>query len=177
MRQHGIVATFDSVPAIYKAAEKVRDAGFRRWDCLVPFPIHNLHHAMGLPHSHVPKLTLLGGITGFITGNLISWYMGSLDYSLIVGGKPFYSPIFTFPVSYELTILFSAFGTLGGMFLFNLLPRHNHPVFNHEKYASFTDDKFCVVIEALDPQFNPEKTRQFLKDIGGKDITEVFDDE
>ena len=177
MRQYALVAVFDTAPAIFKAAEKVREAGFRRWDCLTPFPVHNLHHAMGCRRPHVPKLTLLGGITGFITGNLISWYMGLVDYALIVGGKPLYSPIFTFPVAYELTILLGAFGTLGGMFLFNLLPRHNHPVFNIENFARFTDDKFAVVIESLDPQFNPEKTRQFLEEIGGKDITEVYEEE
>lgn len=177
MRPYGIVATFDSAPSIYHAAEKVRDAGFKKWDCFTPFPVHGLNHAMGLRRSHVPKLTLLGGLTGFTTGMLITWFMGAIDYPLIVGGKPLFSPIFVFPVAYELTILLGAFGTLFGMFLFNLLPRHHHPVFNHERWVSFSDDKFLLMIESSDPQFNLENTRSFLEEIGGQEISEIKDDD
>lgn len=177
MRTYGIAATFKTASAIYHAAEKVRDAGFSRWDCFTPFPVHGLNHAMGLRRPHVPKLTLLGGLTGFTTGMTIAWYMGSFDYPLIVGGKPFFSPIFPFPVAYELTILLGAFGTLIGMFLFNLLPRHNHPVFNHPEWVKFSDDEFLLVIEAKDPQFDPEKTRALLAELGGVEIQEIPEDE
>ena len=43
---------------------------------------------MGVRRSHVPKFSLLGGITGFTTGMLMIWYMNGFDYPLIVGGKP-----------------------------------------------------------------------------------------
>lgn len=71
---------------------------------------------------------------------------------------------------YELTILLAAFGTLGGMFLFNLLPRHNHPVFEYKDFGKSSDDTLMIMIENKDPQFDPDKTRAFLEDIGGKDI-------
>ena len=116
MKRFGIAATFNSAAAITAAAEKVRDAGFRRWDCYTPFPVHGLQHAQGLRRSHVSKIVFLCGLTGFLTGTFIAWYMGAVDYRLIVGGKPYFSPIFPFPVMYELTILFSAFGAFFGMF-------------------------------------------------------------
>lgn len=177
MRPYGLAATFKSASAIYHAAEKVRDAGFRRWDCFTPFPVHGLNNAMGLRRPHVPKLTLMGGLTGFTTGMTIAWFMGAVDYPLIVGGKPFFSPIFPFPVAYELTILFSAFGTLIGMFLFNLLPRHNHPVFNHPKWSRISDDEFLLVIESRDPQFDDKKIRAFLSELGGEDVQAIHEDE
>ena len=65
---HGLIATFDSAPAIYHAAERVRDAGYRRWDCISPMPVHGLDKAMGLKRSIVPRISLVGGITGFCTG-------------------------------------------------------------------------------------------------------------
>ena len=43
------------------------------------------------------------------------WFMNGFDYPLVVGGKPLFSPVFAFPVSYELTILFGAFGSILGM--------------------------------------------------------------
>ena len=80
----------------------------------------------------MPRISLAGGITGFCTGMTMIWYMDKFDYALTVGGKPFFSPLFAFPVSYELTILFTAFATIGGMFFLNGLPMHYHPVLNYE---------------------------------------------
>lgn len=128
---------------------------------------------MGIKRSKVPFFTLIGGITGFFTGNLISWFTGAFDYPLIVGGKPYFSPIFTFPVSYELTILLAAFGTLFGMFFLNRLPMPYHAVMNFENFKVATDDKFIVSIEAKDPKYDAVTTRALLENLGGKEITEI----
>jgi hypothetical protein len=145
--------------------------------CMTPFPVHGMDGAMGLKRSKVPVFTLFGGIIGFFTGMAIAWYMGSFDYPLIVGGKPFFSPIFPFPVAYELTILLAAFGTLGGMFVTNRLPMHYHPVMNYEKFRHLTDDKFAVVIEAEDSLFSDAETREFLETLHPTEIAVLSDEE
>ena len=45
---HGLIATFDNAVDLYHAAEQVRDAGYKRWDCITPCPVHGLDGAMGL---------------------------------------------------------------------------------------------------------------------------------
>ena len=170
-KTYGILALFESAPAIYQAAEKARDAGFSKWDVLTPFPVHGLDAAMGLKRSKVPVFTFIGGFTGFWTGMATAWFMGAFDYPLIVGGKPFFSPIFPFPVAYELTILLAAFGTLGGMFLLNRLPMHHHPVMDYGRFRELTDDKFALVVEAADPQFDEAKVRAFLESLHPSEIT------
>jgi hypothetical protein len=109
---YGLMARFDTAPDIYHAAQQVRDAGYKNWDCITPFPVHGLDGAMGLRRSNVPKFSLIGGLTGFTTGMSMIWFTGAFDYPLIVGGKPYFSPLFAFPISYELTILFTAFATI-----------------------------------------------------------------
>jgi hypothetical protein len=170
---HGLIATFDTPGAVLRAAEQVRDAGYRRWDVITPFPIHGIDKAMGVGRSRVPRISLAGGITGFCTGMSMIWYMDSFDYPVTVGGKPFFSPLFAFPVSYELTILFTAFATIGGMFFLNGLPMHYHPVLNYEHIRRGTDDLFFIVIERADPRYNPENTRALLEKVGGREITEL----
>jgi hypothetical protein len=128
---------------------------------------------MGVGRSRVPRISLLGGITGFWTGMSMIWFMDKYDYALTVGGKPFFSPLFAFPVSYELTILFTAFATIGGMFFLNGLPMHYHPVLNYENIRRGTDDLFYIVIERADPRFNAENTRALLEKVGGSGITEL----
>ncbi len=172
---YGLIATFESVPAIYHAAEKVRDAGYKSWDCITPLPIHGLDIAMGVKRSKVPRFSLAGGITGFCTGMSMIWFMNGYDYRLTVGGKPFFSPMFAFPVSYELTILFTAFATIGGMFILNRLPMHYHPVLKYDKIHRAMDDRFYIVIESRDPNFELATTTALLEQAGGTEITELED--
>ena len=170
---YGLIATFETAPDIYRAAELVRDAGYRNWDVISPCPLHGLDKAMGLRRSIVPRISLAGGITGFITGMSLIWWTGAYDYKLTVGGKPLFSPMFAFPVSYELTILFTAFATIIGMFLLNQLPMHYHPVLKAPQFVRASDDRFYIVIEADDPKFNPAQTRALLEQSGGRDIADL----
>ena len=151
----------------------MRDAGYKHWDCITPLPIHGLDKAMGQKRSIVPRISLCGGITGFCTGMSMIWYMNGFDYRLTVGGKPFFSPLFAFPVSYELTILFTAFATIGGMFVLNGLTKLYHPVLKYENIRRGLDDTFFLVIETSDPRFHAANTRGLLEQIGGRDITEL----
>jgi hypothetical protein len=172
-KAYGLVAAFDTTPDFYHACEHVRDAGFSQWDALTSFPIHGLDAAMGIKRSKVPRFSLAGGITGFCTGMSLIWWTGAYEYPLIVGGKPYFSPMFAFPISYELTILFTAFATISGMFILNKLPMHYHPVMKAPQFVRAMDDRFYIVIEANDPKFNPAQTRALLEQIGGKDIAEI----
>lgn len=172
-KNYGIIAAFDTVPELYHACEQVRDAGYTRWDAITSFPIHGLDYAMGIRRSKVPRFSLAGGITGFCTGmSFIAW-LGWVEYPLVVGGKPYFSPMFAFPVSYELTILFTAFATIAGMFILNKLPMHYHPVLKAPQFVRALDDRFYIVIESSDPKFNATATRELLAKLGGKDIVEI----
>ena len=170
---YGLIAAFDKTPDVYHAAEKVRDAGYRHWDVITPFPVHGLDKAMGLKRSIVPRISLAGGLTGFCTGMTMIWWTDAFDYPLLVGGKPFFSPMFAFPVSYELTILFTAFATIIGMFVVNGLNMHYHPVLKHDEIRRGMDDTFFIVIEARDPRFNLENTKALLEKAGGRDVREL----
>ncbi|MFZ5494515.1 MAG: DUF3341 domain-containing protein [Verrucomicrobiota bacterium] len=172
-KPYGIIAAFDTVPAVYHACEQVRDAGYSQWDAITSFPVHGLDYAMGMRRSKVPRFSLAGGVTGFCTGmSFIAW-LGWVEYPLVVGGKPYFSPMFAFPVSYELTILFTAFATIFGMFFLNKLPMHYHPVLKAPQFVRALDDRFYIVIEANDPKYHAAQTRALLERAGGKDIVEI----
>lgn len=170
---HGLLAEFDTPAAAMHAAERVRDAGYSRWDVYTPFPVHGMDDAMGLKNSKVGWFTFLGGVLGYTTGMLMIWFMNALDYAIPVGGKPMFSPFAAFPPSYELTILFGAFGSLGGMLFLNRLPRLHHPLLKHKRFAGVAHDKFYIVIETADPKFAEKETRQLLESAGSRHIEMV----
>ncbi|MCO5053083.1 MAG: DUF3341 domain-containing protein [Verrucomicrobiae bacterium] len=169
----GILAEFENTPTVLHAAEKIRDAGFRKWDVFTPFPIHGMDRAMGVKNSKVGWFAFLGGVTGYTTGMLMIWWMNAVDYQIIIGGKPMFSPFGAFPPSYELTILFGAFGAIGGMLFLNRLPKLHHPLLKHRRFALVTHDKFFVVIETSDPKYSETETRKLLEGAGSKRIEMV----
>lgn len=171
----GYVAEFANATDLYHAAEKVRDGGFRRWDVHTPYPIHGMDHAMGLGKSWLSAIVLCGGVTGFSIALFVQFFTQVSLYPTVVQDKPtnlFTLPAF-FPVTFELTILLSGFATVFGLLGIMMLPRWNHPLFNSGLFPKFSDDGFIMVIEARDPKFKRERTREFLEEIGAEKIEEV----
>lgn len=169
------VAEFSSATDLYHAAEKIRDAGFRRWDVHTPYPVHGMDHAMGLGKSWLSALVLGGGATGTLLALFMQFFTQVSLYPTVVQDKPtnlFTLPAF-FPVTFELTILLAAFATLFGLLGFIMLPRWNHPLFNSGLFTKFSNDGFLMVIEARDPKFKREKTKELLEEIGAGKIEEV----
>ncbi|MEM9445189.1 MAG: DUF3341 domain-containing protein [Verrucomicrobiota bacterium] len=169
---YGMGARFASPKALMEAAEKARDKGFRRWDVHSPFPIHGMDAAMGLGNSRVSAVSLAGGVTGFLTALILIFYSSGIDYPLIVQGKPYFAFEPTFPIFFELTILLTAFGTIGGMLVFNRLPAWYHPAFNWDLFSErVNDDGFFIIIQSRDPLFAEKETKEFLESLGGTDVT------
>ncbi len=172
---YGVLAEFDTPAALLHAAEKVRDAGFRRWDAFTPYPVHGLDRAMGLTNSAVGWFSFIGGAIGYTGGMLMIWYMNAFDYPIIVGGKPMFSPFYPFVPCFELTILLGSFGALFGMLFLNRLPRLYHPLLKHRSFAQVTHDRYFIVIETSDPKYSDAETRKLLEDAGSKKVELVED--
>lgn len=158
-----MLAEFDTAGACLHAAEALRDAGYSYFDTHTPFPVHGMDRAMGLKDSKLGWIVFVMGITGFTAAVSMMAWMNGIDYPIVIGGKPPMSWPSMVPVAFELTVLFSSFGAVFGMFGLNKLPRHNHPVFESERFKAATTDKFFVSIESEDPKFDEMKTRELLE--------------
>ena len=174
---YGLGAQFESAAALMKAAEKIRDAGFSKWDVHTPFPVHGMDKAMGLGKSWLSTPVLIGGAIGTLTATLLTFIPSWGIYPMIVHGKPFNwatLPAFV-PIMFELTVLFSAFTTVFALLIMNQLPKWYHPVFNWERFSRVTDDGFFIVVEARDAKFSETKTRALLEEVGGSHVTLIHD--
>ncbi len=171
---YGILAEYDSTHGIYGACEKVRDAGYKKWDACTPFPVHGLEKAMGLSASKLPWMVLGAGIAGAALAIIFMVWVSAFDYPLNIGGKPTWSIPAFIPVMFEVTILFSALVTVFGMFWLNGLPSWHNPLFQSVRFERVTDDKFFIVIESSDPLFDQVRTQKLLEDTGAIN-TEVLE--
>lgn len=170
---HGLLAEFDSARQLVAAAERTHAAGYRKVDAYSPFPIEELAEALGHHHSPVPLLVLGGGLAGAAAGIGLQYFVSVVAYPLNIGGKPLWSWPAFIPVAFETTILFAAFAAVFGMLAVNRLPQPHHPVFNAPRFALASRDRYFLCIEAEDPQFDRERTRQFLLSLAPTEVTEV----
>lgn len=184
---YGFAAEFASAAALYHAAEKVRDKGFRRWDVHSPYPIHGMDDAMGLGRSKVSLFSLLGAATGLslaflmicLAGDdrgIVKAIMGNFNYPIIVAGKTPFDIEPSVPIFFELTILLTAFGTVFGLLALGRIPQLHHPMFNWDRFDRATDDGFFIAIRADDALFDEAETRQFLESIGGTGVSRIEED-
>ena len=120
---YGILAEFRTPAELYHACERVRDAGFTRWDAHTPFPVHGLDKAMGLKRSPLPWIVLGLGLTGASLGFALQWWVHGVAYPLVISGKPYFSWPAFIPVTFEVGVLFAALGAVFGMFGLNQIGR------------------------------------------------------
>jgi len=172
---HAFLVEFDTPERLIAAAERVRDAGFRKWDVHSPLPLHGLDDAMGLEATRLPWITLAAGIGGLLVALGLQWYTNAFDYPLVISDKPFFSLPANIPVTFELAVLFAAVATVGGLFALNGLPCLYHPLFRSGRFRRVTSDRFFISVETADRRFDPETTVEFLASLGGISLEQVED--
>ncbi len=173
-RSHfGLLAEFKTPGELYHACEKVRDAGFTRWDAHSPFPVHGLEKAMGLPVSPLPYICFAAGMVGAASALTLQWWTSSVGYRMVISGKPFFSWPAYIPITFELGVLFGALGAILGMLALNQLPRHHHALFSSQRFARASDDRFFISIESSDPRYDEAATQQFLQGLHPESVERV----
>src|SRR6476619_258460 len=165
-----VVGCFDDEAVLFPAVKKVRRAGYKIHEVFTPFPIHCLDKSMGLKYTSLDTAGFIYGITGTATAlGFISWIFTS-DWPLNIGGKPHFSLPAWIPITFELTVLFSAVGmVLTFCYLCQLAPFVKKDHFNLRS----TDDLFVMAIECTD-KTNETEVSQFLSNIGAIDVTTQY---
>jgi hypothetical protein len=172
---YGLMAEFDDPVRLLDATRRAREAGYRAMDAYSPFPIEGLHEALGAPRTILPLVVLLGGLFGGAGGYALQYWVSAIAYPLNVGGRPLNSwPAFV-PPTFECTVLGAALAALLGMLALNGLPCPHHAVFNVERFALATRNRFFLCIEARDLRFDADATREFLQTLEPREVSTVME--
>ena len=174
---HGTVAEFTTVHSLLEACERVRDEGYKKTDAFAPFPVHGIDKALGIKPTILPWIVLVCGLTGTATALSMQIWMNAIDYPYIISGKPYISLPAFIPVAFELTILFSAFGTFFGMWILNGLPKFSNPMFTDPRFDRVTDDRFFLYIDAKDPKYSQSGVEKLFGEFGSDYIQTVVEDD
>ena len=170
---YGLLAEFDSAQALLDAANQVRIAGYTRADGFSPFPIHGLAEAFGFRERWVSKIVLGAGITGLLAGWGLEYWTQVIDFPMDIGGRPYNAWVAFIPPAFETTILFACITAVVAMLAMNGLPQPYHPVFNVPSFVRASQDRFFLAIEASDPKFDSQATRQFLAGLKAREVHDI----
>ncbi len=117
-----LLGVFEQPDQIAAAASQLRARGYDDLETYSPAPFAEVDDAVIEKPSTVRLFTLIGGLTGVVTGYALTLWMAN-NWPIIVGGKP-YSSVTPFTIiAFELTILFGVLMTVLGVFVFGKLPK------------------------------------------------------
>ncbi len=170
---HGVMAEYETGQALVDAARQAMAHGYRKVEAYSPVPIEELNDIIHKKRTILPKLVLAGGLTGMATGFVLQYWASVIEYPMNIGGRPHASWTTFIVPSYELTILFASLTAAIGMIVLSGLPQPYHPVFNVERFAMASSDKFFLVIESKDGKFDHHAASEFLKSTGAKGVYDV----
>ncbi|MFQ5537694.1 MAG: DUF3341 domain-containing protein [Gemmatimonadota bacterium] len=154
---HGLLASYEFLDSTVDAIQGLRKAGFKDLKVYAPYPEHHLEAAMGYDQSPVRVFTLVGGLTGTATGFAFTIFT-SMDWPLVVGGKPIVSIPAYVVIAFELTVLFGALATVIGLFILSRLPDLKPGVIYDPEFSA---GRFGVYVEA--PLDRVDEVRKILE--------------
>ena len=161
-----VVGYFEDEQVLFPAVKKVRSAGYKLHDVYTPMPIHGLDKAMGLRETSLHTAGFIYGITGTTTAlSCIGWIFNS-DWPINFGGKSHFDLPAWIPITFELTVLFSA---VGMVMTFCWLCQMAPFVRKHHFNLRSTDDQFTMVIECTE-KTNESEVHTFLQSVGAQGI-------
>ncbi len=166
-RQNSILGVFSYLDDLLKAIEQARERGMHVETVYSPCPNHEIQEAMSMKPSSVRFFTLTGGILGILFGVGLVIYT-SLQWKLIVSGKPIVPLVPAVVVGFEFCILFSVLFTVAGLLFKSRLPRLGIPAHYRE---GFSQDEFGLLLLC-----SPEErgtVSEFLKAAGAKEVHEL----
>jgi len=188
-RLFGLLAEYENPTVLKSACEKLRDAGFTRFDAHSPFPVHGIDDCIGIRPTKLPIIVFVAGVLGCATGIGLQWWANAMNaeayqpvgtwwqaflgYNFLVSGKPYWSFPANIPIIFELTVLFAALAATFGMFAMNNLPWFHNPLFNSRRFAAATDDRFFISVDARDAHFREADVSRLLESAGAVAVERV----
>ncbi|MEM8865123.1 MAG: quinol:electron acceptor oxidoreductase subunit ActD, partial [Planctomycetota bacterium] len=179
----GLLAEFAGPDELVEAADKTTDAGYSRVEAFSPFPIHGIDEALKAKKTILPWLVFVCGATGCIVALAMQYYMNATEawwpfsgYQYRISGKPYFSLPANIPVTFELIILFSSFGSFFGMWALNKLPMLSNPLFKNPRFSTATSHGFFLWIDAKDKKFDEGDASSYLQSIGASAVDPIHEE-
>jgi hypothetical protein len=164
-----LVSVFDLPDDTALAIRKLKGRGFDQIESYAPAPFEQIDDAMDERPSKVRAFTLVGGLTGVVTGFAMQIWM-SWEWPIKIAGKAYASIPPYVIIGFELTILFGGLLTfLGFMLVGRMYPRPLDKAYS----SRFSAEEFGVAVTV--GERDVAEVDGLLRSLSAKEVT-LLDD-
>jgi len=168
-KKNYLVGIFGDEDVLLGAVSNIRDKGVKIEEVYTPFPVHGLEHALGYRRSRLPIAAFLFGMTGTSLALFTQIWMLGFDWPMIIGGKNHAAlPPFV-PVTFDFTVLLSAFGMVGTFLIVSDLKPYKWPKLFDDRC---TDDKHVMAINLDSNKLSKSEIEGILRQAGAEEVNE-----
>ena len=163
-----IIGIYEDEDILLDAISSVKDKGVNIYEVYSPFPVHGIENKLGYKRSRLSIAAFCFGFIGLCLALTMMIGMMTIDWPMIIGGKDFLPlPVFI-PVTFEMTVLLSAFGMVGTFFVVSDLKPWGIPkTFDLRS----TDDKHVMAIEIEKNQMKEIELKKLLVSNGASETS------
>lgn len=150
------------------AVHEAQNGHLEIMDVYSPFPVHGLDHALHLSESRLHAAGFIFGGIGTLTAFLFMTWVFTRDWPIIFGGKPYFSAPAFIPITFELTVLFSAIGMVVTFYtICGMAPGVTNPTLDDR----ITDDKFCIAFDTTGASGDAvNRLKDFFSQTGASEV-------
>jgi hypothetical protein len=157
---------FEHPEDLVAAVKEIRTREVPIEDIFAPFPIHGLDELAGMRKSRIPTVGFVSGLIGGIFAFVFMTWVFTVDYPMIIGGKPYFSVPSFIPITFEVTILFAAFAMVIAFLVRSRLgPGARNRIYDEK----VTDNHFVVLLSGISDTAT-ESARKALLETGAMDV-------
>lgn len=164
-----LVGVFKDEDVLLQAIEKMQEKGVKIHEVYTPYPVHGLDEVLGYKRTRLPIAAFLFGMTGTCLALFTQVWMLGFDWPMIIGGKNFASLPPFIPVTFEFTVLLSAFGMVGTFMIVSDMKPYKWPrQFDNRS----TDDKLIMAVDLGANKISKSEINSILKEVGADEVNE-----
>jgi hypothetical protein len=161
-----ILGLFDDPDDMMHGIDTLQKNSVPIYDVYTPMPIHGIEDKLGIKESRLGYAAFMFGCLGGTVVFSMICYMLVHDWPLNIGGKPHFAVPDFIPITFEWTVLFTAFGTvLTYFYSTHLFPGRAPRVMD----LRATNDRFVIAINAKG-NIPHEDITNLLKEAGAVEV-------
>jgi len=161
-----ILGLFEDPDEMMHGIDLLQKSSVPIYDVFTPMPIHGIERKLGIKDSRLGYAAFMFGCLGGTTIFSMAYYMLVHDWPMNIGGKPAFAMPDFVPITFEWTVLFTAFGmTLTFFYATHLFPGRTPRVME----LRATDDRFVIAIDAKGSTPHEDITK-ILKEAGAVEV-------
>src|ERR1044071_5185289 len=164
-----ILGVFTDEDVLMDACGTVREKGVKIEEVYSPFPVHGLDEVLGYRRTRLPIAAFLFGMTGTCLALFTQIWMLGYDWPMDIGGKNHASLPPFIPVTFEFTVLLSAFGMVITFLIVSNMKPYSWP---RQFDLRSTDDKHVMAIDLADNKLSKDELGRILKESGASEVNE-----